>query len=416
MVLIDGSVFREELPYLGSVEIRRSQTGPNPPAVSGADVLRGDWIKENENLWYTVEIQKDPVVVFHDNMVGDGQTVGRQPRKMAKSQLSRQWDYFWDIELGRLYVFSSDNPSKFSNVIEYGVRERYIETVFADNTSIDGIDFYGARGGIGVLAFNAGASEIKGIEITRCIFGPSGGQHIQFNGASGIVDGNTFKDWNVEGKSDYYAWQGISGAKIEGEGTVLRGNSFELTIGRPTLTLEPIDSGAITSDSGFWTEEISTNKIALNGLGLGILIYRPASWTKIIIVDNNTIEGSTSMALDITDFLTNKALSKIIISRNWFINSDRADLLDTEAVRIRDLGEGFVKFTANLIDRTAVGKYFHPAIGIKNVKASTEIIQNTIYDQGIVLKGAVYGQVLVQSNIFIGVKPAGSSPAIRLEN
>ena len=397
MVLVDGSVFREQVPYLGSVEIRRSQTGANPPAVSGADVLRGDWVKENENLWYNVGIPEDPVVVFHDSMVGDGQTVGRQPRKTAKSQLSRQWDYFWDPEFGRLYIFSTDNPSKLSNLIEYGVRDRYIETVFADNTSVDGIYFYGTRDGIGILAFNSGASEIKWIKITRCIFGPSGGQHIQFNGASGIVDGNTFKDWNVEGKSNYYAWQGISGAEIQGEGTVVRGNSFELTIGRPTLKggREPIDSGAITSDTGFWTREISNNKIVLNGLGLGILIYRPATWAKIIVIDNNTVEGSTTMSLDLSDFLTNNAVSQIIVSRNRFINSSCDDLLDTEAVRIRDLGEASVKFTSNLIWRTAVGKNLHPAIGIKNVKASIEIIRNTIYDtgKGIVLNGAVYGKI-----------------------
>ena len=198
--------------------------------------------------------------------------------------------------------------------------------------------------------------------------------------------------------------------RLEGEGTVVRGNSFELTIGRPTLKggREPIDSGAITSDTGFWTREISNNKIVLNGLGLGILIYRPPTWAKIIVIDNNTVEGSTTMSLDLSDFLTNNAVSQIIVSRNWFINSNCDDLLDTEAVRIRDLGEASVKFTSNLIWRTAVGKYLHPAIGIKNVKASIEIVRNTIYDtgKGIVLNGTVYGEILIQNNIVIGIKRA----------
>ena len=80
--------------------------------------------------------------------------LGANREKWLSLNCRGQWDYFWDIEFGRLYIFSTDSPSKLSNVIEYGVRERYIETVFADNTSIDGIDFYGARGGIGILAFN----------------------------------------------------------------------------------------------------------------------------------------------------------------------------------------------------------------------------------------------------------------------
>ena len=41
MVLVDGSVFREQLPYLGSVEIRRSQTGAKSTRGIGRRRLEG---------------------------------------------------------------------------------------------------------------------------------------------------------------------------------------------------------------------------------------------------------------------------------------------------------------------------------------------------------------------------------------
>ena len=91
-------------------------------------------------------MREDPIVFFHDGQIGDGHTIGRDPRKHRKDSLGSQWDYFWESKTKRLYVFSISLPSTLATSLEYGVRQSYTDIIRTDGVSINGISFYGARG------------------------------------------------------------------------------------------------------------------------------------------------------------------------------------------------------------------------------------------------------------------------------
>jgi hypothetical protein len=391
MVLVDGSVFREEIPMVGPTAISRSGTGGAKPAVSGADLVARPWTAEGRKLWYLERISNDPVVFFHDGGIGDGRTIGRRPRKLEKDELREQWDYYWDAGSKRLYVYSVGDPSTLSAELEYGVRQRYADVISVNDVSFDGVAFYGARGrDIGLLAYRTRGPALENIDVLNCTFGPSGGQHLQLNGAVGRVIGNEFFDWNVEGVEKYYAWQGIASPGIVwSKGAVIADNAFHLTIGRPTLRgFEPIDSGPITVDLDYWASEISGNRIEANGLGAGILVYRPTTATASMLIERNIVLDANTMALDLSAF--GDAPTQVTVRRNWFSNSDLDDIPDTEAVRFRSIGPGArIDFQANVVDGSFAGDHPHPGVGIQDVTAPVILRQNTIYatDGGVELKG-----------------------------
>ena len=351
------------------------------------------WVKEGENVWFLDSIREDPIVFFHDGQIGDGHTIGRDPRKHRKDSLGSQWDYFWESETKRLYVFSISLPSTLATSLEYGVRQSYTDIIRTDGVSINGISFYGARGrGIGILAFRNSGPVIRNLRITNCFFGPSGGQHVQFNGAVGTLRGNVFVDWNIEGVEKYYAWQGIAAHGMNwSSGTVIKDNYFFLTISRPTRREgELIDSGPITADEGYWASEISGNRIYLNGLGAGILVFRPSHVASTMLIERNVVIGSNSMALDLSDFVALEADTAVVARKNWFENSNLDDIPDTEVVRFRGIGgTARINFHSNIVERSCAGRNSHPGIGIENVTTYVKIAQNTIYDTdiGIEFKG-----------------------------
>jgi hypothetical protein len=395
MILVDDSVFREAIPISGPIAISRSGTGAAKPAVSGADLVTRTWTEEGVNIWYLDNVSNDPVVFFHDGQIGDGRTIGRHPRKLEKAALAEQWDYYWHDRSKRLYVYSVGDPSALSARLEYGVRRRYADVISEGGVSFDGVYFYGARGrDIGLLAYRARGQNLEDIDVVNCGFGPSGGQHVQFNGAVGRVIGNEFADWNVEGVEKYYAWQGIASPDIVWKkGAVVARNVFRLTIGRPTLRgLEPIDSGPITVDLRYWASEISGNRIEANGLGAGILVYQPAPATVSMLIERNIVLDANTMALDLSAF--GDAPTQMTVRRNWFRNSNLDDIPDTEAVRFRSIGRGArIDFHANVVDRSFAGKHAHPGVGIQDVTAPVILRQNTFYgtDAAVELKGEKVG-------------------------
>ena len=58
MVLVDGSVFREEIPMVGPTAISRSGTGGAKPAVSGADLVARPWTADGRNLWTWTDFKR----------------------------------------------------------------------------------------------------------------------------------------------------------------------------------------------------------------------------------------------------------------------------------------------------------------------------------------------------------------------
>ena len=201
--------------------------------------------------------------------------------------------------------------------------------------------------------------------------------------------GNEFFDWNVEGFEKYYAWQGIaSPAIVWSRGAVIADNIFRLTIGRPTLRgFDPIDSGPITVDLDYWASDISGNRIEANGLGAGILVYRPAMATAPMLIERNVVLGANTMALNLSAF--GVAPTQATIRRNWFGNSKLDDIPDTEVVRFRSIGPSArIDFYSNVVDGSFSGAHPHPGIGLQDVMAPVTLHQNTIYatDGGVELE------------------------------
>ena len=132
-----------------------------------------EWKNDERNLWYLSNINTDPVVFVHDGILG-ARKKSNDP--LGKNGLTSQWDYWYDSNQRRLYVYSSENPVRFEHMrhqLEVAMLDQAFSTIWWNDVTVRDIDFRHFRGPVaigfwgGVTGWNFDGVSISQVEIGR---------------------------------------------------------------------------------------------------------------------------------------------------------------------------------------------------------------------------------------------------------
>jgi parallel beta-helix repeat protein len=375
-----GQLWREQLTNASSGSLVASITYAdygtgNKPSIRGSDTYStsGSWTNETGNLWFVSFIVKDPGVFAHDGLLGTRQTL--------KTSVRAQWDYWYDAADARLYVYSVGNPAGLAIQLEIAVRPS-----FWSQSGIGYINFVNLdlRHYTNTVWFSFASITVNftGVDISQ-----TASYGVQFNnGGSGTVSGCTFTDWGVVDGQQYaihvIGYNGKPSGPVDVIGSVFTINhSMNMT-----------ELGAVVSDDNGWTRNVFNNAAINNGNwpGSAFWLWRPQGGATSINYQGNATYSVGSFGIGVQELEFYGATPTTTISYNFIQDSDQSDVLDTEALRVRDFSiSSPVVVSYNVINRTRAGASAHPGIYLYGAN-NTRVYGNTIVgtDQGILLKFA----------------------------
>ena len=374
-----GCTWREQLANASSGTLDRPITygayGSGPkPSIRGSDLYdsAGSWTNESGNLWYVSSIAADPGVFAHDGALGT--------RKIAKGPLGKQWDYWYDGSHFRLYIYSTANPATLAVTLEIAVRDSAIDTIWFSNVNYQDLDLRHFKGSFTALVYLGTNINFARVDITQ-----TANNGIQFNngGYGSFTDGSA-TDWGVKNSQDY-AIHAIDSGPVDVTDSVF-------TINHNANTTE---LGAVVGDEHGWIRNCQRNVLTNYGTFRGSAFWTwraSASAANITFSDNATYRtGHAGIMVEDCDYYG--GTPTVLVTRNYIQDADQADVLDTEALRIRTFTAGSdVTVSYNVINGTKAGMYIHPGIYLYQA-VGAKAYGNTIYgtDCGLLVKSASTG-------------------------
>ena len=344
-------------------------------------ILSVTYTPSTSNLWYLSGISTDPFTFIHDNTLGSG-IQGTQPRKSSKGALAAQWDYWYDAPDSRLYVYSSANPTSLATNLEYSVNG-VMGTMGASNTTFNGLEFDMAHGQIAALIWAA-----TGVTFTNTRFLYDAQIGIQFNnGSAGTVTNSYFQDWNTQDFGGGFAVMGIQNSGTYSGPIDVANNTFSDI--RQNLGSQ---NAAIDCDDGSWCRNITANTCNNIYVGGCAELFQPWAASHTSTVSNNIATNTYGIPflLQTPELYGN---GTFVFTYNQIKNSDLADTVDTEALRLRSFtGSSTVTAAYNVINGCYAGANLHPGIYLYSA-IGAKVYGNTISgcDDGLLLKTASTG-------------------------
>ena len=120
-----GSVWREDLILTkngssGQPILVSDYGSGDLPRINGANLLR-DWVSSSSNVWYYQSLNTTPRQVFFNEVRGE--------QKTSLSQVTGQYDWYYDANAKRLYVYAASNPAvSYANPgVEVSVRNYNVQ-------------------------------------------------------------------------------------------------------------------------------------------------------------------------------------------------------------------------------------------------------------------------------------------------
>jgi parallel beta-helix repeat protein len=401
-----GCIWREQLANSSSGSADSSITygaygSGLKPSIRGSNLYSSpaDWTNESVNLWYAAPFAADPGVVVHDGTLGT--------RRVTKSALGRQWDYWYDSVNERLYMFSQANPAALAGSLEIAVRESAIATIWFSNVAYQDLDLRHFRGLFAALVYLG-----TNINFVRVDIAQTANNGIQFNaGAWGSFVSGSVTDWGVKNGQDY-AIQAVD-SNEPGSGPVdVTDSTFTINHNMNTTEL-----GAVVGDQRGWIRNCQRNVLVANGPFRGSAFWTwrtSAAATSITFSDNASYRtGSAGIMVQEPNYYG--GAPTVVLTRNYVEDADESDVLDTEAMRVRSFTtRSDVTVSYNVINRTKPGANLHPGIYLYEA-VGAKVYGNTIYgtDCGLLVKrGSTTNDVrnnLVSNNRAYGIRVEDSS-------
>ena len=377
------SIWREQLtnPSAGSAgnAITYADYGTgNKPSIRGSNTYNAsaNWTNESSNLWFASSIAADPGVFIHDGLLGT--------RKTAKGALDAQWDYWYDLADSRLYVYSIGNPTGIGTLLEIAIRPNFWNQPGKGFVNFNNLDLRHYTGTVW-LSFASIAVNFTGVDISQ-----TAQYAIQYNnGGQGTITGCTFTDWGVV-NGQQYAVQVIGNGGTPSGPVDVTGSTFTIN-----HFLNTSEIGAVVSDDNGWVRNITNNTAINNGNwpGGAFWLWRPQAGATSITYQGNSVYRVGSFGIGVQELEFHGAKLATNISYNYIQDSDQNDVLDTEALRVRDFSASSpVIVSYNVINRTKSGTNGHPGIYLYGA-IGAKVYGNTIVgaDQGMLLKTASMG-------------------------
>ena len=378
VLLKRGEIWREQLTNASSgsagnpITYADFGTG-NKPSIRGSNAYNaaGNWTNESGNLWYVSFIIADPGVFVHDGSLGI--------RKASKISLTAQWNYWFDSGNNRLYVYSTANPMTAANNLEIAVRAHFWSQFASGYVNFTNIDLRHYSDTVW-LSFAAVTVNFNNVDISQTA--KSGLQYS--NGGQGTVASCTFTDWGVV-DGQQYAVQSIGYNGTPSGPVDVTGSIFTINHSMNTTEL-----GATVSDDNGWMRTVTNNAAINKGNwpGAAFWAWRPQAGAASMTYQGNSVYSMGSFGIGVQELNFHGATPIVNISYNFIQDSDQTDVLDTEALRIREFSATTpVMVTYNVINRTKSGANGHPGIYLYGAVGAS-IYGNTIVgtDDGLVLK------------------------------
>jgi len=401
VLLKRGGVWREQLNpkssgLQGSPIFYGAYGTGNKPSIRGSNTYNttGNWVLESGNLWYLASLSKDPGIFAHDQITG--------LRKLQKSSLASQWDYWYDATNMRLYVYSTANPATLATSLEVAVRQYVIGPQSASFITYDNLDVRHAYN-IGWLGWGG-----KYVTFQYCNFTQSGGDHLLFHNGSnnGLVTNCSFDDWGI-GAGQYYA------VHTQGYGTICTGpvdiqdNTFTFSSvvdGAVYAQPSPLEHTVIMQDINSWIRNVQRNSIdGQNHINDdGIVIWDSGSAATSHLVEGNVIKNIGGIAITIQQLENHGAHPAVTVRYNRMDNVCLAATNDKAAIRLRGFSSASpVSVYNNIVNKTQQGTYGQPGIDLSGASGA-KIYNNTIYgvDKGIWVRNSSTGAVGMNNIIF----------------
>jgi parallel beta-helix repeat protein len=348
------------------------------PSIRGSDRYdnEGGWRGEGNTLWYVPGIQADPGVFAHDGVLA--------VRRVAKAGLSAQWDYWYDSDNSRFYVYSTANPAAAASSLEIAVRDSFVTTQSWSYVTYDNLDIRHFRGAHTWLGWGA-----NGITFQNDDFSQLANYGLQFhNGsANGIVSHCTFTDWGVVDGQDY-------AVHVIGRDANQTTGPVDVTDSTFTVnhSLNNTELAAVLGDIYGWVRNVQRNTAVNNGKwpGTAFWTWRPGKGARSINFESNSTYRTGSSGIELQELNYNGATPDTKVRYNYIADADQLDVADTEALRVWGFNSSTsVEASYNIVNRTREGAHSHPGIYLYNA-TGTKLYGNTIYgaDDGILVKAA----------------------------
>jgi Right handed beta helix region len=407
ILLNRGGIWREQLnPKSSGVQgspifFGAYGTG-NKPSIRGSNTYNAtaNWVLESGNLWYLASVPKDPGIFAHNQITAQ--------RKLKKTSLATQWDYWYDATNLRLYAYSTSNPASLATSLEVAVRQYVVGPQSASFITYDNLDIRHAYF-IGWLGWGG-----KNVTFQYCNFTQSGGDHMLFQNGSnnGLVTNCSFDDWGI-GTGQYYA------VHTQANGTTSTG---PVDVQDSTFTFSSVVDGAVyvqpsstehtvmMQDTNSWLRNVQRNTI--DGLTHinddGIVIWDSGSDATSHLVEGNVIKNIGGIAIIIQQLENHGAHPVVTVRYNRLDNVCLANTLDKAAIRLRDFSSASpVSVYYNVVNKTQSGSNTEPGIDLSGANGA-KIYNNTIYgvDKGIWVRNTSTGAVGM-NNIIISNRSYG---------
>lgn len=233
VLLKRGSMWRENMAIDNSgtaqdrITFGAYGTG-DKPQIRGLQIKTG-WVNETGNLWYVTGIvwqghaYDSPQIVLMDETTGS--------RQSAKVDLTEEFEWFWDTDNSRVYIYSPTDPATryTSPGVEFGTN--YGSLISFENQSyltFENIELYGNDGSPGIWAYRSTNFTINGVDVVK-------GARTGFQ----LRECNDYEvhECNLEGYR--YTWHGWRGIYAE-----------SYTDGYPGLNIS-IHDNTVTAYSGY---------------------------------------------------------------------------------------------------------------------------------------------------------------------
>lgn len=289
-------------------------TGPAPVFYGGADVTDAGWTKGSGNVWSTPVARQgayDPEKVLFDG----------EPGNVASKNVGgvdQPGDWYWSG--GKLYVYSTQNPSAAFDSVEVNVRDYGILINQVNHVRINGLEVSLARHN--VLVKNSTGTELLNLEVHDSVR-----DGILLQGANGtVIRGGSSHDNGVEGTAtrDTHLGHGVlitSGSAnniVEGmrlynnteDGVQFGNDTGSGNIIRNNDIYRNMEDG-IDIKSGSHT--LAGNKIYDNANN-AVLVHNSSK--TITLTDNHLQTRANANALDVAEG------ARVISRNNWYEGVD----------------------------------------------------------------------------------------------